>query len=91
MLQPHGPGRQHPLHRLQQEQGLSLHCREKKGREIFLKKVIGVKDTESFRTVMLETRDWRDLGQKLQLPDVRWPQGHRVLGHSKACLMVLMV
>lgn len=73
MLQPHAPGGQHLLHRLQQEQGLSPHCREKKGREIFLKKVIGIKDTESFRPVVLETRDWRDLGQKLQLSDVQRP------------------
>lgn len=70
MLQPHGPGGQYPLHSFQQDQGLSLPCREKKGREIFLKKVIGVRDTESFRPVVLETGDCRDLGQKLQLPDV---------------------
>lgn len=68
----------------QQEGGLSPPCRGKEGSKIVLKKVICIEDAESFRLVVLETGDWRNLGQKLQPPDAQWPQGHKALGSSKA-------
>lgn len=47
MLKPRGSGRQHPLHGLPLERGLSPPCRGEEGSKIFSKKVICIEDTAS--------------------------------------------
>lgn len=87
MLKPRGHGRQHPLHRLQE--GASLHpVGRKRGASSFLKKVIFCRGHRELQDRVLETRG---LGQKLQPLNAQWPQGHRVLGHGKAMVLVVEI